>query len=99
MESFSWVSEGPSPLKETQTVKKMFLQMIKSRGHHPRALKYMFMYMKLGLQRRISPCEVVAQAAPRTLAMQMHALASALRLDCTAARLLCVFTGMYSLGQ
>ena len=23
MESFSWVSEGPSPLKETQTVKKI----------------------------------------------------------------------------
>ena len=32
MESFSWVSEGPSPLKETQAVKKLFLQMIKSRG-------------------------------------------------------------------
>ena len=31
MESFSWVSEGPSPLKETQTVKKIFLKMIKSR--------------------------------------------------------------------
>ena len=30
MESFSWVSEGPSPLKETQTVKKIFLKMIKS---------------------------------------------------------------------
>ena len=24
MESYSWVLEGPSPLKETQTVKKMF---------------------------------------------------------------------------
>ena len=37
MESFSWVSEGPSPLKETQAVKKIFLKMIT--GHHPRALR------------------------------------------------------------
>ena len=38
MESFSWVSEGPSPLKETQTVKKILLKMIRVPGHHPRAL-------------------------------------------------------------
>ena len=31
MESFSWVSQEPSPLKETQTVKKIFLKIIKSR--------------------------------------------------------------------
>ena len=35
----SWVSEGPSSLKETQA-QKLFLLTIDSWGHHPRALKY-----------------------------------------------------------
>ena len=39
MESFSWVSEGPSPLKETQTVKKIFFEDDQVPGHHPRALR------------------------------------------------------------
>ena len=38
MESFSWVSEGPSPLKETQTVKNFFFEDDQVPGHHPRAL-------------------------------------------------------------
>ena len=38
MESFSWVSEGPSPLKETQTVKKNIFEDDQVPGHHPRAL-------------------------------------------------------------
>ena len=42
-ESFSWVSEGPSSLKETQTVKKKKKKKKivddRLRGHHPRALK------------------------------------------------------------
>ena len=38
MESFSWVSEGPSPLKETQTVKKNIFEDDQVTGHHPGAL-------------------------------------------------------------
>ena len=34
---FSWVSEGPSPLKETQTVKKNFGGGCSSPGSHPQA--------------------------------------------------------------
>ena len=37
--SFSWVSEGPSSLKETQTVKKISFVDDRLRGHHPWALK------------------------------------------------------------
>ena len=35
MESFSWVSEGPSPLKETQTVKKKYFWRWSSPGSPP----------------------------------------------------------------
>ena len=36
--SFSWVSEGPSSLKEAQTVKKNIFVDVRLLGHHPRAL-------------------------------------------------------------
>ena len=39
MESFSLVSEGPSPLKKTKTVKIFFFADDQVPGHHPRALK------------------------------------------------------------
>ena len=48
----------------------------------------MFMYTKLGLQRRISVCRT---AAPRTLA-RYRCMHQPLHCDCTAARLPCVFT-------
>ena len=51
-------------------------------------LKYMFMYMKLGLQRRISACRT---AAPRTLA-RCRCMRKPLHCDCTAVRLPWVFT-------
>ena len=38
MESVSWVSKVPSPLKETQTVKKNIFADDQVPGHHPRAL-------------------------------------------------------------
>ena len=41
MESFSWVSEGPSPLKETQTVKKYFWRW-SSPGSPPAGLNSFF---------------------------------------------------------
>ena len=58
-------------------------------------LKYMFMYMKLGLQCRISSCRT---AAPSLGKVSMHALASALRLHgCALACHVCLLYWKYRL--
>ena len=57
-------------------------------------LKYMFMYMKLSLQRRISACRIAAHSSTKdpSQGISMHALAYALRLHGCALAMCVYFT-------
>ena len=54
--------------------------------------KYIFMYMKLGLQRRISACRTACSTKDPAARYRCMSLPLHMHCDCTAARLPCVFT-------